>query len=288
MGIPGLNRFLLKKCSNKAIRNISLYELQNKKIVIDIHNYLYDFINTDNFSQSLREMVQNFQKNNINPIFIYDGKSPPEKKETLQLRNEKKNQNQKLYEELLEKMPTTPDTIALLQSYKAGSIRLRHTHLEESKQLLELLQVEYYVSEYESDPICVEMVNSGKVWACMSQDMDMFLYGCKRVLRKHDSGYYLYDFEQIIRELKMTVDSFRELFVLLGTDYCQTSSQKGKQSYMNINVLYRFYCQFYQSKSSHFLEWFHWCYPQYLNDDEYHDALRVCAIFEKLPKMIEA
>jgi len=252
--------------------------MENKKIVIDTHNYLYDFINTDNFIGSFYQMVSHLKQNNITPFFVYDGKPPPEKRETIQYRSEQKNKNQQKYEELLEKLPPSPETTALLQTYKAGFTRLTHMHLHDSKQLLNLLQVAYHESEGESDPICVAMVNTGQVWACMSQDMDMFLYGCKRVVRKYEGAYYLYDFDQIMKELHMDTRSFRQLFVLLGTDY-------GKRRYVNIDRLYHLYSEFYQEQNRDFLQWLCANYPHYLTKTEHQDAERICSIFAELPNV---
>ena len=43
--------------------------------------------------------------------------------------------------------------------------------------------IAYYESEGESDYVCAKMVKQKIAFACMSEDMDMFVYGCPKVLR---------------------------------------------------------------------------------------------------------
>lgn len=80
----------------------------------------------------------------------------------------------------------------------------------------------YYDSEYEADQLCAYLVKSNKAWGCISDDMDMFLYGCNRVLRHLSLLNYtivLYDVELILKDLIMSEKVFREIMVLSGTDY---------------------------------------------------------------------
>ena len=57
---------------------------------------------------------------------------------------------------------------------------------------------------------------------CMSEDMDMFVYGCTRVLRGFDlteRTLILYEMDLILKELKMDQLQFRENIFTTGTDY---------------------------------------------------------------------
>jgi 5'-3' exonuclease len=80
----------------------------------------------------------------------------------------------------------------------------------------------YCDAEGEADKLCVYMVKTELAWACLSDDMDMFVYGCPRVLRhasllKHN--VILYDLNIILNELNMTMSEFRQITVISGTDY---------------------------------------------------------------------
>ena len=66
------------------------------------------------------------------------------------------------------------------------------------------------------------MVIDGTAWACMSEDTDMFVYGCPRVLRYVSLIHFtcvLYTMDGILKELQMSQSDFSEVCVLSGTDY---------------------------------------------------------------------
>ena len=61
--------------------------------------------------------------------------------------------------------------------------------------------ISYIEADGEADKWCAKLVLSGKAYACISEDMDMFAYGCPFVLRyvslcKHNA--ILYDLEGIL------------------------------------------------------------------------------------------
>jgi 5'-3' exonuclease len=89
MGIPHLNGFLKKHCANSII-DIALSSISGKKIAIDISIYLYKYTAEKKLIENMYLMLSVFNKYNIIPVFIFDGKPPPEKRELLQKRKENK------------------------------------------------------------------------------------------------------------------------------------------------------------------------------------------------------
>jgi len=65
-------------------------ELSGKKIVVDISIYLYKYEAENALLENMYVMLSIFSYYNIIPIFIFDGKPPPEKKALLQKRKEDK------------------------------------------------------------------------------------------------------------------------------------------------------------------------------------------------------
>jgi 5'-3' exonuclease len=60
------------------------------------------------------------------------------------------------------------------------------------------------------------------VWACLSEDMDMFVYGCPRVIRYFsllNHTAVLYDMKEILEKLNLNQKELREICILSGTDY---------------------------------------------------------------------
>ena len=56
----------------------------------------------------------------------------------------------------------------------------------------------------------------------MSEDMDMFLYGCYRVIRYFsiiNHTIIIYNLKNILNELNLTFKEFKEICVISGTDY---------------------------------------------------------------------
>ena len=99
MGVKELNQYLLKHCSNKAIKKTHFTELQRKTVVIDISIYIYKFMTEDNLMENLYTFLSIFKYYIITPIFIFDGKPPAEKLALLKKRRwEKKDAEIRLLE----------------------------------------------------------------------------------------------------------------------------------------------------------------------------------------------
>ena len=82
MGIKHLNRFFRKNVPS-SMHFISIAELSGKKIAVDISIYLYKYALDGNLIENIYLMLSILRHYNITPIFIFDGKPPPEKKELL-------------------------------------------------------------------------------------------------------------------------------------------------------------------------------------------------------------
>jgi 5'-3' exonuclease len=112
--------------------------------------------------------------------------------------------------------------VAEMDALKKQFIRIRKEDVENVKTLFNACGVMYCEAPGEADQLCARMVINKQAWACMSDDMDMFVYGCPRVLRhisllNHTVIYY--NTTGILRELKIHMKHFREIMVLSGTDY---------------------------------------------------------------------
>ena len=182
-------------------------------------------------------MVADFANHNITPCFIFEGSAPEEKKDAIHMRAIKKAAAKQKYDELVVATssidaPTSTEDVLMLQMLKEQTTKVSHIHVDQCKELLKLLGIPHYTAVHEADTLCVDFVLKGKAWACMSQDMDMFLYGCKRILRRYKNNYYLYDLDTILMELQMNMDTFRKLFILFGTDYGNVVEGVDKQQLM--------------------------------------------------------
>ena len=97
MGIRMLNKFLQDKCKT-SISSINLSELSGKKIAVDISIYLYKFLSENVLLENLYLMISIFREHNIIPIFVFDGKPPVEKNDTIEFRKKtKRNAREEYY-----------------------------------------------------------------------------------------------------------------------------------------------------------------------------------------------
>ena len=226
MGIKHLNRFLNHKCKKTTIQRISLQKLAHKTIVIDTYIYLYTFLGEDQLYEKMNAMVTTLLHYKIVPIFVFDGKPPQEKRQLLRQRREKKQEAEVKYTEIIQQLEAGLDSTAELESHlsclKKQFIKVDQEHVQSVKAILREHNVEYVDATGESDELCVRYVKTGRAWACLSNDMDMFVYGTERVLRDLTLSNHtvtLYHMAQILQDLKMDMTLFRQIMVLSGTDY---------------------------------------------------------------------
>lgn len=256
MGIKYLNRFLRDKCP-ESITHIEFSELSGKKIAIDISIYLYKYEATDSLLENIYLMLATFRHYNIIPVFIFDGKPPEEKKELLKKRKEDKIFAQTEYNELKDKLDTIGNNIkdyekleiiTEMNALKKQFITINRAKINNVKELIRAYGATYYDAPGEADALCAILVITNKVWACLSEDMDLFVYGCNKVLRylslsKHNA--IIYYTKGILKELDMTQKEFKDMCVLSGTDY-NTNNLSGN----NINSVYSLFSKYKNEKQT--------------------------------------
>ena len=229
MGIKYLNRFLRENCP-ESIGHIKLEELSGKKIAIDISIYLYKYEADNVLLENMYLMLATFRHHDIIPVFIFDGKPPAAKKELLQKRRDDKLTAQNEYDELKDKLDNTntnnseeaQEIVLAMNLLKKQFVSISRDKINKVKDLIRAYGATYYDAPGEADALCAMLVITKRVWACLSEDMDLFVYGCNRVLRylsltNHNA--IIYYTKGILRELNMSQKEFKDVCVLSGTDY---------------------------------------------------------------------
>jgi len=229
MGIRHLNRHLREQCPN-SIRAMNMADLSGKRIAIDISIYLYKYEGDNMLLENMYLMLSILRHHNVIPIFIFDGKPPPEKRELLMKRKEDKQDAQQEYNKLKKSLENNADfddsdkqeIVATMDQLKKQFIHITKDKIEQVKELIRAYGATYYDAPGEADELCALLVIKKKVWACLSEDMDLFVYGCTRVLRYFslmNHGVVLYYMKGILEELTLNQKEFREICILSGTDY---------------------------------------------------------------------
>lgn len=97
------------------------------------------------------------------------------------------------------------------------------------KELLRLLGVPVIQAPSEAEATCAALVEKGRAWGAVTEDMDALPFGCTRLIRnlKADKKKNIeeYNLPEILQNLQMTQEQFIDLCILLGCDY--TSKIKG-------------------------------------------------------------
>jgi flap endonuclease-1 len=238
MGINGLNTFLKEK-TPESIREVHLCEFADSKVAIDTSIYFYKFLyRNDRYIEGFFQQIYKLMNNNILPIYIFDGIPPPEKKEIIDQRKEKKILLNKTIKELETKINHTKQNIGNknqieLQSYKEDienleklkkkNIYVTKEHYTKLKDFLDLLGIPYLQCDEEADLLCNTLVLKNKVDLILSDDMDILVGGAKKILRNFNSNsnkIFYYNLDDIQRDLKLTNEQWLNLCVLSGCDYC--------------------------------------------------------------------
>lgn len=300
MGIKFLNKMLRDNC-DQSIWQINISELSGKKIAIDISIYLYKYESNNTLLESIYLMLAIFRENNIIPIFVFDGKPPAEKKELLQKRREDKAAAKNEYNKLknqLEDMDKDNNSdvyekneiVATMDQLKKQFVYITHEKIERVKELIRAYGATYYDAPGEADELCALLVIKKKVWACLSEDMDLFVYGCNRVLRYFSlvsQSFVLYHTKGILASLNMTQKEFREICVLSGTDYNINANNNLKTNSNIINLpntikLFRKY-QEDQVNNKNNVTFYDWL----INSNKHSDYITDLELLQKINGMFD-
>ena len=262
MGIRHLNRFL-KDNASSSIKLCNLSELSGKKIAVDISIYMYRFASNNTLIENIYLMLSVFRHYNIIPIFIFDGKPPSEKHELLKKRKEDKLEAENEYNKLKNTLEINKDMddsdkqeiIYNMDILKKKFVSINKNDIENVKMLIRSYGATYYDAPGEADELCAMLNIKNKVWASLSEDMDMFVYGCPRVIRYFsllNHTAIVYDVKGILNNLGISQKELREICVLSGTDY-NLECDDTKNSLNNTLKIFK---KYHKSKSKvGFYEW---------------------------------
>ena len=227
MGIRNLNKYFRQNCKKKSIQKKHISYLRNKTIVIDTSIYLYKFRSQNALEKNFHIMIQLFQRYNIIPIFVFDGKPPLEKMDELRKRKYIKDEAEKKYILLQEQLEINNDDekIELLkemEKLKSQFVKISEKDVRFVKSILDEANISYINAEGEADKECASIMIKNNCFGCMSDDMDMFVYGCSNIIRHLsivNETVLIYNLSEILKDLNMSFTIFKQICILSGTDY---------------------------------------------------------------------
>lgn len=235
MGIRGLNKYFKQLASSKSIRPLYIEELKGKTLVVDTSIYIYKFIEDGSLLNNMFTFITQCMEYNITLLFVFDGKPNQMKKEALLTRCRRKIMASNKFLELEEEYDKHGENMSeqerslikyQMVEYKKRSIRVSKEDINKVKLLMDSLGVFYCDAPEEADIVCSYYVQKGYAWACVSDDMDMFAYGCSRVIREWNiikSRATLYDLQSLTVDINIPLQNLRSVLLLLSNDYCKES-----------------------------------------------------------------
>jgi flap endonuclease-1 len=231
MGIRGLNTFIKKTCPECIIIN-KINQYSGKTFGIDASILLYKYRHISNIDEScinshiigFLNRIKYYQKNNIIPVFIFDGLPPEEKKITLKKRQTIKK---KIYEkiEILQDIKPTTDTEKEeidkeINNLSRQIINVTQTHVAEVKKLLNLLGINYYDAPDEAEKYCVFLQQKKIIDYIVTDDTDVFTFGGTNVLKSTIKNDLIEtNIDLFLKKIGYSKKKFIDFCILSGCDY---------------------------------------------------------------------
>jgi 5'-3' exonuclease len=245
MGIRCLNRFIQNRCATTSSR-VHLKEFTGKRIAVDTSIYMYRYSGEGALLENMYLMGSVFRHYNIHAVFVFDGPPPPQKTDVIELRRKKKDEAKRQYDNLAKlikekkedassNVTTTEidDITETMRELKKQFVRLRDCDIANVKELLVSFGFATIDAEGEADALCANLSIKRRVDACLSDDTDMFVYGCPVVLRNIsllNHSVVSYDMQEILKTLSLTQQEFKMMCVVCGTDYSNIHSTHSPDS----------------------------------------------------------
>lgn len=172
---------------------------------------------------TLRKVVS-YVEQGIVPIYVFDGHRHALKQVA---RDERR---QRLVKALDQVEDLVPDTPGWVKAYQA-SYYVTQPDIDLVIHLLDLMGIPHLTAPLEADPVCVYLTTlrddegTRLVKGVCSEDTDMLPLGCQFTFRRmsghlsDSSQLEIVRLSRILADTGLELDEFRDLCVLLGTDY---------------------------------------------------------------------
>ncbi|MCO5380785.1 MAG: flap endonuclease-1 [Methanosarcina barkeri] len=241
-------------------RKVEFSDLANRVIAIDAFNTLHQFLSiirqrdgsplvdsggrvTSHLSGLLYRTASLFEAG-IKPLFVFDGKPPDLKSDTLNRRNE-------IRESAREKWVNSQAEGDLESAFKyaQASSKVNREIVEDSKYLLEIMGIPFVQAPSEGEAQAAHMVLKKDANCVASQDYDSFLFGAPIVIRnlavtgkRKLPGKNVYvDVEPEIIELDETLNALGidrgqliDIAICVGTDYNKGLEKVGPKTALKL------------------------------------------------------
>lgn len=226
-------------------RELGEKELSGRTIAMDAYNVLYQFVasirtpegfpltdsrgNVVSHLKGLFSRTSSLLSEDVDPIYIFDGKPHELKKGTLELRRERKEKAQQEWERALE-----VGDLDRARTKAQQTSRLTDEMVKDAKHLLDLMGVTWIQAPGEGEAQASHMADKGDVYGASSQDFDSLLFGCPRLIRnlavsgrRKLPGRKIWvnvqpeviDLEATLNDLSLSREQLIDMAIMMGTDF---------------------------------------------------------------------
>ncbi|MAG22072.1 MAG: flap endonuclease-1 [Candidatus Diapherotrites archaeon] len=239
---------------------INLDYLNGRTVGIDSHNMLYQFLSTirgrdgtplmdskgrvTSHLTGLLYRTVNLIEREVNHVFVFDGKPPELKGETLRARHKIRTEAAKKFEDAKAK-----GEVAEAKKYAQQAVRLTKEMIEDAKKLISLMGLPIVQAPSEGEAQIATMVTAGKLYGAISQDYDALLFGTPLLFRnitisgkrKVPGRDYYYNISPEKIDLKANLEALgidrRKLIwigLLVGTDFNKKFPKVGAKTALKL------------------------------------------------------
>ena len=240
MGIKRMNKFLGEKNLIKIHNNLNdmirnnkqteyqVFNTRNKCYRLAIDTMLY----AHKFKYSYNDMIYgfinqiiNFLNNRILPIYIIDGLAPDEKSDIIKTRNEKKNRLDKKIDQLKQEMMKESDNNKInqlntkIKQLTRSNVKISKSDIDNLINLLNHMNIPHIRANGEADALIGLLYENNSIDSCLSEDMDILVFGCRKMIKFSNKKIYEYNLDYILENLDITFDQYIDMCIYFGCDY---------------------------------------------------------------------
>ncbi len=178
--------------------------LRGTRVGVDILSLIYRMrIRGEPVLESLAALIQYLRTFAIDPVFVFDGKSPPEKDGTCSKRRRQR-----------ERMPEADQEVRQVSAQDRNTV----------KQLFYVLGVLSVNAEGEADSLLAFLARKGELAAILTSDLDFLPRGVEHLLVPTSSLTVCKHIRlsELLGASELTYSAFVDMCVLMGCDYAPT------------------------------------------------------------------
>jgi flap endonuclease-1 len=295
MGVNNLRR-LIDCFATNAIQKSSIKQLEGVILTVDSSQQIYnnvfdirrnnkgkDILTSDNkminHILGIFNCLYYYITHNIRTVWVFDGRSPQIKQNTLKKRRAIRNNANNLLEihnntlnmvnmvNMVNLTNTNDDTLEL----RNKTFLLKREHKKDIQRLLTLLGIPYIESLGEAEIQCAAFIKAGRASAIISNDWDSLTLGIPYMIKTYSHNNNKIDIinlDILLKSLHITHDMFIDLCLLFGNDYIQGIGG------VSPIFIYNKYMRFKNvRKLLDYFEYINRLYdtPKYIIPDDYYD-----------------